>query len=157
MSPAEAAAAAWDRTQTRIDRFGIEITAIPLTGSSPPFAYTTGRCLRGLPELLVLGLHPTSAADLLRDLDEMWDHPCVEHQLQAELECEVELVPIPEATSRRYLLQAWRFAEERGLERVEALQVVWADDAGWTPLDPEAPARVRRIQPLVGEGSNARR
>ena len=110
------------------------------------WAYTIGRMRRGLPELVVLGLDPYVAQNLLNFIDENWDDV-----LNGDHDDSWQLIPIPDRIweTTTYLAGADRDAEERNLERL-AMQVVWADDEEGFPWDPDFDRKVAKPQRILG-------
>lgn len=121
-----------------------------------PWAYTIGRILDGSPELLVLGVDPSSAAGVLNRLHGEW--PRVEEWMDGQPEddpfyASLRLIPIPDRLwdTTDYLLLAADNARRCGLsDEREALQVVWADPAGVFPWEPGFSRRLAALQPILG-------
>ena len=129
-----------------ITRRGWAVQAIGRDRLYPPWAYTTGLTLRGLPELVVTGMPGARAASLLNEI--------AAHALHAgmpEPGIRVELVGGPLIEFVRVDLPAVHLvmAVELYGPRVRALQVVHADDRGHWPWEPGYRG-VQGGQPILG-------
>jgi Domain of unknown function (DUF4262) len=116
-----------------------------------PYAYTVGLHDRGLPELLVTGLVPSWAGRLLnciaRDLVKG-------HVLRPGEHIAHGADPIIEIVEVEHPDVHMGWAIAFGGPDVRALQLVWADDYGRWPWDPEFDDG-RRRQPVLGCRQNA--
>jgi hypothetical protein len=117
-----------------------------------PFAYTIGLHERGLPELLITGLQPRTAARLLNSIahqivdDGARLQPAMHIDYQDEFLLEVVEVDHPDV----HLV----FAVGLFGPRVRALQLVWTDDRRCWPWD-RGWSHGRRRQPVLGSRSPA--
>jgi Domain of unknown function (DUF4262) len=117
-----------------------------------PFAYTVGLTCHGLPELLVTGVSPRGALDLL--------NPAVESALSGEVSppgarvalaggAVVEIVEVEQPDA--HLKGAFGiFGDE-----IKALQLVWADERGRWPWAPDFDDG-RGTQPVLGARATRR-
>ncbi|HEX7309355.1 DUF4262 domain-containing protein [Lentzea sp.] len=117
-----------------IDARGWAVQALERDRAHPPWAYTVGLTLLGLPELVVTGLPVLECGRLLDDVAEHLAHTCVpspgQHfSLPGGPPLEVVRVARPWAHLR---VSARLFGEG-----IEALQLVHADSAGRWPWDAE--------------------
>jgi hypothetical protein len=133
------------RVQGAIARRGFGIVSVMGSARSPEFSYTVGLTEQGLPELVVLAVRPAEAVRLL----DVWADYLREKSV---------VLPGETLESGPWLLEAVAVErpEEHLLvahhlygERLRALQLVWADDAGRWPWDPAHRAQ-RAGQPLLG-------
>jgi hypothetical protein len=108
----------------------------PIEGQSPPFPfnYTIGLSDMGWPELIMAGLDNRIAARLINEIIER----CV------------ETTP-PEEQRDKYM--CWAVDRQKRIGRAEpdALQVIFPDDEGRWPDDPECDAKVQYILSLPVE------
>ena len=136
-----------------ITRRGWAVQAIGRDRLYPPWAYTTGLTLRGLPELVVTGMPGARAASLL---NEIAAHAV--HAGMPEPGTRVELVGGPRIEFVRVDLPAVHLvmAAELYGSTIRALQVVHADDRGHWPWEP-AYRGVQGGQPILGRRTSAAR
>ncbi len=99
-----------------------------------PFAYTTGQCLTGEPELLVYGLGGEAAVGVLCDTIEEFGSSDWEELVTDEVEFTVESIDVP-----LRLIEVVDKAELRITNALfpdtPVLQVVWPDDDGAYPWE----------------------
>jgi Domain of unknown function (DUF4262) len=121
----------------------------------PSWAYTVGRMRAGFPELLVVGLDPSSAQGLIDHVSANWAD--IAAGVQAPGWGDVRLLPIPRSVmaSTDYLLGAESYAARAGLRAPTAQQIIWSDPAGFFPWDAECDPRLRRMQVIVGFGERS--
>ncbi|GGU51270.1 DUF4262 domain-containing protein [Lentzea flava] len=115
-----------------IDARGWAVQVVERDRAHPPWAYTVGLTLRGLPELVVTGMPVLEAGRLLDDTAEHLAHSCVpspgrRFALEGGPLLEVVRVARPWA---HLLVSARLFGEG-----IEALQLVHADESGNWPWD----------------------
>jgi hypothetical protein len=99
----------------------------------PPYVYTVGLTDHGRPELVVTGLPPRRAADLLNGVAAHLVHadaPAVGEQIPLTGGPLVEIVSVAEPSAHLYV------ADELYGPGLAALQLVYADDRGHWPWDP---------------------
>ena len=104
--------------------------------------------LRGLPELIVVGMPSRQCAHLINHVAEDWDRV-----ICGELDDSIRLLPVPErvVATTDYVLDACRFAQERGLhDELQVTQILWPDRTGRFPWDPASDSAMRRCQPILG-------
>lgn len=112
-----------------------------------PFAYTVGLCDLGLPELLITGLSAKVSVRVLNSIAHMIVDdgtvlvPAMHIDYQDRFLIEVVEVEHPDVHLK--------FASRLFGPRVQALQLVWADDRGRWPWDPGW-GHGRRRQPVLG-------
>jgi hypothetical protein len=141
------------RMAEMVEKYGWAIEAVGGDRVRPPWAYTVGLTLRGLPELVITGVRAPEAGDALNE----WADEVVHHgeRLSAgqRLRCphgtETEIVELahPEA----HLLTAVSLFPGAPLR---AQQLVWRDDRGQWPWDVGFRSR-RGGQPVLGPRSNS--
>jgi Domain of unknown function (DUF4262) len=128
------------------------------------WAYTIGRAKRRLPELIVVGVDPASAAGMLNFVDQQFCDPDVsifEPSNGKDPRCStLAFLPVPGRVwdDTDYLLGAKRYAE--AIDRVQeraAVQVVWADPKGRFPWEPGCDRRLAKLQTIVGLDISERR
>lgn len=129
-----------------IDARGWAVQAMERHRAHPPWAYTVGLTLRGLPELVVTGMAVLEAGRLLDDTAEHLVHSCVPSPgrrfgLPGGPLLEVVKVARPWA---HLLVSARLFGEG-----IEALQLVHADGAGRWPWERDY-VGVLGGQPVLG-------
>ncbi|WP_112268774.1 DUF4262 domain-containing protein [Lentzea terrae] len=129
-----------------IDARGWAVQAVERDRAHPPWAYTVGLTVRGLPELVVTGLPVLAAGRLLDDTAEHFSHSCVpspgqRFSLPGGPLLEVVRVARPWA----HLLVSARLYGEG----IAALQLVHADESGRWPWD-RSYAGVLGGQPVLG-------
>ncbi|SDF96469.1 protein of unknown function [Lentzea fradiae] len=134
-----------------IDARGWAVQVLDRNRAHPPWAYTVGLTLLGLPELVTTGLPVLAAGRLLDDVAEHFTHTCVptpgrQFSLPGGPELEVVRVARPWA----HLLVSVRLFGEG----IEALQLVHADAAGRWPWDAEY-AGLPGGQPVLGVRARA--
>jgi hypothetical protein len=120
----------------------------------PSFAYTAGLeeswCH---PELIVFGLDYdmstrliTEAVNLIREGASFKDLNGI-YRID---DVNVRFREVPIASPQQYLCETAAYYGEKNFR---ALQMVWADEQGCFPLDPQCSDIVKRIQPLLSEGN----
>ncbi len=130
-----------------VARNGMGIQGVIGRTEETSWAYTIGRVLVGLPELVVVGMPVRQCADLLNHVTLAWDRV-----IEGEFAEVVSLLPVPRRVwaMTDWVAGAHRLAGERGIEaELEVMQVVWADDGGRFPWDPDSDRSLRRVQPLL--------
>lgn len=116
------------------------------TGSRPPWAYTAGLTVQGLPELVVTGLLPHQAVGLL--------NAAAEHSLHTGPPVPGEQWLLPRLP-RVEIVQLSAPAAHLDIAvccygtGIEARQLVYADSAGWFPWSPQYNCG-RGGQPVLG-------
>jgi hypothetical protein len=136
------------RMADQVEEYGWAIQCAQGDRVHPPWAYTVGLTLRGLPELVVTGLKVQDAGDLLDDEA----HYVVDHgqalwpgkRLTRTSGCSIEVVELPHPDA--HLLTAVEMYRGRS---ITALQLVWSDDRGHWPWDVGFRGR-RGGQPVLG-------
>jgi Domain of unknown function (DUF4262) len=118
-----------------IDRYGRSVIGVG-SDDAPPFAYTIGNCLVGLPELLVLGMADN---DLLNRLSEMMidrGHGFDDGELVSlgGLHPVKVINATSEAVKDEYTFQVANFTER---DDYDVLQIVIPDRNGRFPGDPK--------------------
>jgi hypothetical protein len=122
----------------------------------PSFAYTAGleESWRH-PELIVFGLDYdmstrliTEAVNLIREGASFSD--ITGHYRIGDVN--VRFLEVPIARAQQYLCET---AAYYGEKKFRALQILWADEQGRFPLDPQCSDAVKRIQPVLSEGRHS--
>lgn len=129
-----------------IDARGWAVQVMERERARPPWAYTVGLSLRGLPELVVTGMPALEAGRLLDDTAEHLAHICVpvpgqRFAVPGGPLLEVVRVARPWA---HLVVSARLFGEG-----IEALQLVHADESGRWPWEPSY-AGMPGGQPVLG-------
>jgi hypothetical protein len=147
----------WERTKSIVSKHGLAIQYVTSERPKPSWAYTIGRVSRGLPELLIVGVDPPSAAGFLNRITESWDHlPPLENDgtthIPTHPELSFALLRLPDTIWQTdFLLGASRYArEEEFANDVEAMMVVWPDRRGLFPWDEGVSDLVRKSQQVPG-------
>ena len=140
------------RQQEVIDRHGWAVTAVFPTADDPgaPFAYTIGLTAHGYPELIIAGLDPATSQMLLNDLAQrVFDRAerFTAGQPISDLLHGYDAV-IVEGPATEALHPGTAFARY-GKDRVTLQQVVWPDQHGRFPWEPQY-AIDPQAQPLLG-------
>jgi hypothetical protein len=128
----------------------------PIEGQSPPFPfnYTIGLSDMGWPELIMAGLDNRIAARLINEIIER----CVEttppvagREFLKIANTPLRLRAISEEQRDKYM--CWAVDRQKRIGRAEpdALQVIFPDDEGRWPDDPECDAKVQYILSLPVE------
>ena len=138
-----------------VEEYGWAIQGVEGDRVHPPWAYTVGLTLRGLPELVVTGVRLLKARDLLNE----WAYEAVHRGERLApgqlLRCphgsEVEIVEL--AHPDAHLATAVALFQGATLR---ALQLVWSDDRGHWPWDVGFRSR-RGGQPVLGARSEGGR
>ena len=145
-----------EQMEQAINAAGIFIQYVDAEPPARPWAYTIGRTRRRLPELLVTGTCPTSAAMILNCVNEVWtDGSQATDDVRARLDLPspVQLLPVPDHAwdDTDLLLGAASDAERWGLtDERSAFQVVYADRDKNFPWHPACSASFRHGQPIIG-------
>ena len=126
-----------------VERNGWAVQGVERGRVQPPWAYTIGLTRHGLPELVVTGMRPTKAAELLNDV--------AEHCLHAAPPKPGEVVPMvggPTFEVVKVAQPAGRMivATEILNTKFTALQLVHADYRGTWPWE----TGYRGVQPVLG-------
>lgn len=134
-----------ERISADIARLRFGTVSVQGSARSAEFSYTVGLTELGLPELIVMAVRPDDAVRLLR----LWGNYLLDESavLPGEtLEAGPWLLQaVAVERPQQHLLVAHRFYGER----LDALQLAWADDRGRWPWD--AGHRARRAgQPVLG-------
>lgn len=138
--------------RTAIDRNGWHpVGVLPNTPAGPTWAYTLGLHERGLPELIVFGHSPRDARDILAGARDQLlvapDRARAGEELGAFDTwfgpCEMRLGEVAPRWRDEFALWA---VELYGPD-VDVLQVVWSDDLGHFPDDPDYLAACHHSQP----------
>lgn len=140
--------AEWRGVGEVVARTGVAIRGVIGSPGEMSWAYSIGRVLSGLPELVVVGMPSRQCAHLINHVAEDWDRV-----LRGELDETVRLLPVPErvVATTDYVLDACRFAQERGLyDELQVSQILWPDRKGRFPWDPTSDSAMRRCQPILG-------
>lgn len=113
-----------------------------------PFSYSIGNALRGLPELLVIGLSPNDATALINE----WSNRMIEHRpfLDGELvdiggRFPAMAVDCADHVRSEYTIQAGQYLER---EDYAVIQMIVPDRSGRFPGDPACEAPFRDIPVL---------
>ena len=142
------------KTLGLIDTFGYSVIAVfpdDETGF-PGFAYTVGLTAKGLPELIMTGLHHSQSQPLLRLAAEqqLEEGPFVignrYDRLIEGMDCAVTAVS--EENQENLLRMAYAVMPPG--KTLRALQVVWPDSQGRFPWEPGFEERFAQIQRLLG-------
>ena len=145
-----------EQMEQAINATGVFIQYVDAEPPARPWAYTIGRTRRRLPELLVTGTCPTTAAMILNCVNEVWtdgSRTAADVTSHLDLSSPVLLLPIPDEVwdDSDFLLGAARDAEQWGLtDEQSAFQVVYADRDKNFPWHPACSAWFRRGQPILG-------
>jgi hypothetical protein len=136
-----------------ISRLGMAVQPVFPTATTPPFAYSVGQHAKGLPELIVFGLHPEVSAGLLYELAahmerEQADGRTVGPGTVSLDGCLLDtvLVEVPAEVACKYATQA----HDRSDSKATFLQAVWPDRAGLFPWQPGYDPAFSKYQPVVG-------
>lgn len=140
------------RQQELIDRHGWAVTGVFPAEDDPGvlFAYTIGLTAHGFPELIIAGLDLTTSQLLLNDLARrVFDRAqrFTAGQRISDLLAGYDAV-IVEGPATEALYPGVAFANY-GKDRVTLQQVVWPDQHGHFPWEPEY-AIDPQVQPLLG-------
>lgn len=139
------------RQQEHIHDVGWSVTAVvPEPGDTDAtFAYTVGLTERRLPELIIAGLHPLIAHELLNDLAHRLHGgmpPLVHDQRLDDLIVGYD-VAIVDGLATEALHPGTAYARY-GKDRVRLRQIVWPDKHGRFPWD-DGYAYPPHVQPLL--------
>jgi hypothetical protein len=129
-----------------ITRHGWAVQYVGGERNRAPYAYTVGLTAAGLPELVVTGLRPERATSLLNGVAGdllATDPPVPGSTIALAGGGEVEVVRLPHPEEHLYV------ALDMYGPRVEAVQLVWADDRGRLPWHPVFRSN-RGGQPVLG-------
>jgi hypothetical protein len=136
------------RMASLVEEYGWAIQAVVGDRVHPPWAYTVGLTLRGLPELVVTGVRAPEARDVLNEFADSAVHHDEVLSPGQVLRCphgsEMEVVEL--AHPDAHLLTAVSLFPGTTLR---ALQLVWSDDRGHWPWDVGFRSR-RGGQPVLG-------
>jgi hypothetical protein len=140
------------RQRELIDRHGWAVTAVFPTEDDPgaPFAYTIGLTAHGFAELIIAGLDPATSQLLLNDLAQrVFDRAerFTAGQRISDLLAGFDAI-IVEGPATEALYPGVAFAQY-GQDSVTLQQVVWPDQHGRFPWEPEY-AFDPQVQPLLG-------
>ena len=138
----------WRGVVDVVARTGMAIRGVIGSAGETSWAYSIGRVLRGLPELIVVGMPSHQCGHLINHVADHWDRV-----ISGELDDSVHLVPLPErvVATTNYVRDAGRFSREHGLlSELRVMQVVWPDHAGHFPWDLACDSSVRHVQPMLG-------
>ncbi|HTC50456.1 MAG TPA: DUF4262 domain-containing protein [Steroidobacteraceae bacterium] len=140
------------RILANIQRSGWQCTSVGAGEGSPCFSYTIGLFHSfGFPELIVLGLRPSTAYGMLKiaaDAARAGNPLNLTKPSDALLEgYQCEFVPVPSAAYGQYVLSASWYYEA---EVFPVHQVVWPSEEGMFPWDATADAGFRATQPVLG-------
>jgi hypothetical protein len=133
-----------DELRALIRRYGWAIQYVE--SDRRPYAYTVGRTFVGLPELLVTGVPPERAAELLHDFGDalVGALPLTPGERVALSGRDlVELVRVANPDAHMHAAVAL-YGDE-----VRAMQLVWSDERGRWPWAPDFNDG-RGIQPVLG-------
>lgn len=139
--------AEWRGVGEVVARTGMAIRGVIGSRGETSWAYSIGRVLLGLPELIVVGMPSHQCGHLINHVADEWDRV-----LSGELDSFVHLVPLPEriVATTNYVRDACRLAREHGLlSELRVMQVVWPDRAGHFPWDPACDSATRHVQPML--------
>lgn len=135
------------RMASMVEEYGWAVQGVEGDRVHPPWAYTVGLTLRGLPELVVTGVRLLDARDVLNE----WAGDVIRGEVLSPgqvLRCphgsEMEIVEL--AHPDAHLLTAVSLYPGTTLR---ALQLVWSDDRGHWPWDVGFRSR-RGGQPVLG-------
>jgi hypothetical protein len=129
-----------------IARYGWAVQGVERDRARPPWAYTMGLTVHGLPELVVTGLPLSRAAGLLNEVAAHVLHAAAltpGQQIELDGGPAIEIVKVAEPTAHLEL------AIQLYGRRVRALQVVHSDDRGHWPWE-VGYRGVRGGQPVLG-------
>jgi Domain of unknown function (DUF4262) len=137
------------RTRERIWAVGYDVRSHPAKGQRPGYAHTIGLTVHGYPELIVFGLTEGQAHRVLDDFSrrkrrsQLRSGIC-EHTFDGKT---VALIEVSQGRAAGFIrLPAPLFAQE---QLIGGLQIVWPDEAGRFPWQPECGISAR-VQPLLG-------
>lgn len=142
----------WRGVREVVARTGMAIRGVIGSRGDMSWAYSIGRVLGGLPELIVVGMPLRQCAHLINHVAADWDRV-----LRGELAEAVQLLPVPErvVATTDYVIDACRFARERGLhDDLQVTQILWPDRTGRFPWDPASDSAMRWCQPILGLGKS---
>jgi len=135
-----------------ISNLGMAVQPVLPTEQTPPFAYSVGQHAKGLPELIVFGLHPQVATGMLYALAAYMEgehdagRPVGPGTIHLEgLMC-AALVDVPVEIASQYAT----FAHERGQGAATFLQPVWPDRDGKYPWQSGYDPVALKVQPVIG-------
>ena len=114
-----------------------------------------GRMRRGLPELVILGLDPSSTAFILNTINEQWDSllPTIDEVCSIpRTHTRYSFLALPDSfwEGTDFLLGAEHYRQREGIDGRSAYQVVWTDDFGCFPWEPDFTQQLRKLQPILG-------
>jgi len=133
-----------------IERTGRSVMCVFGGEDTPPFAYTIGNYLNGLPDLLVIGLHDGSFLnDLSQKMIERGAAFSDGELIDLGGKHPVKVITATDARARAdYTIQAGRFY---GFEHYALQQVLIPDKEGRFPDNPDC-AQPYAAMPVLGQG-----
>jgi hypothetical protein len=136
----------------RINRFGILYSFAEL----PSFAYSVGLeeswCH---PELIVFGLDYDFSTRLISEAANLIRGGASFTDLNGDYrigDMKVRFLEVPATSAKQYLCET---ASYYGEKKFRVLQMLWSDEQGRFPFDPLCSDAVKRIQPVLSEGSHS--
>lgn len=133
---------------------GVHVVCHEGSDAEPPYAYTVGLYLNaGHPEVLVVGLPPDSAADVLTEVTELIGDGTAfaagDESSDVLRKYSVRFVQTPAASQEQWLRTArWFYGSLDGT--FPSLQLLWPTQKGRFPGDKGLPAWMKKHQPVVG-------
>jgi hypothetical protein len=132
-----------------VERHGwVVITVAPEGLHTPGFSYTVGLRDRGLAEIVMIGLPMEVAHAALNQLAGEFvggTPPLLGAALNHVMTLPVMLRHVPAERAAPYM----RVANERAGARLDALQLVWPDEAAIFPWEQGFNPRMKRLQPML--------
>jgi hypothetical protein len=133
---------------------GVHVVCHEGSDASPPYGYTVGLYLNaGHPEVLVIGLPPDSAADVLTEVTELVGDGSAfaagDESSDVLRKYSVRFVEAPPSSHERWLGKAqWFYSSVDG--SFPSLQLLWPTQKGRFPGDKGLPAWMKKYQPVAG-------
>lgn len=140
-----------ENVEANIVSHGWSMTSVFSDGESPPFSYSTGLARLGLPEILVFGLSPQNAGQLINIVGRMMRDDGVRFELETPYE-EISAYPmifrrLPDSAKAEYM----RVTGTVCGPEFEALQMIWPDPKGCFPWEAGFDEHFRPHQTMLGE------
>lgn len=139
-----------DDVRAKIRKHGFTVISVGADEDFPPFSYTVGLAAKGLPELVMVGLHPEIMHPVLLQAaarvhkGEAFEVSERKPELIANFDCLVGAV-VPEWFSQVLRIAFFECEDET----FSARQIIWPDANGVFPGEPDFDARFGPQQPLL--------
>lgn len=134
-----------------IDEYGWAVAGVDASDTYPGYAYSVGLAALGHSEIIVFGLSPLAALDMINNVAFLYVNKRIRREAGGSHHNLADNLPITFLQVDADQINEWMpWACEKASKDFSALQMICPDTNGKFPWEENCDERIRLVQPLLG-------